>query len=152
MFTLYTQIEIDCTPDVVWQALMDFDSYPLWNTFITNIEAKKPLGLNSQLQVILNHNEETMSLAPLVTCYEPNKAFHWLGKLFVKGIFDGRHQFELEPSKHYANGTSFIHKESFTGILVPFFKRTLNNNTKMRFEEMNLAHKQYCESLNKQIN
>lgn len=155
MLTIYTQIKIDCPIEQVWQVLMDFDSYSKWNSFIKSIEVlnKKPIQPNSQMHVTLNQQAgKTMSFSPLVTNYEPYQSLHWLGKLFVKGIFDGRHQFELEPSKHYANGTSFIHKETFTGILVPFFKRTLNNNTKMRFEEMNVALKQYCESLNKQTN
>lgn len=127
---------------------MDFDSYPRWNTFIASIEAKKPVQRNSQLSVTLNQQAgKTMTFSPVVTCYKENQSFHWLGKLFVKGIFDGKHQFELTPSQQHENATRLVHKESFTGLLVPLFKNALRTTTKARFEEMNMALKQYCESL-----
>ena len=38
-----TEIEINATPDKVWDVLMDFDSYPEWNPFMQSASGKQNL-------------------------------------------------------------------------------------------------------------
>ncbi|WP_116192053.1 SRPBCC domain-containing protein [Paenibacillus taihuensis] len=73
----------------------------------------------------------------------PPYEFSWLGKVGVQGIFDGEHIFELKPID--SNHTLFVHREVFTGIMVPFVSRMLDGDTKRGFMEMNVALKERVE-------
>jgi hypothetical protein len=67
-----------------------------------------------------------------------------LGRFILPGIFDGEHSFLLIDNGD--GTTTFIHKENFRGILVPFMKKQLDNNTRRGFEEMNNKLKELAES------
>ncbi len=69
--------------------------------------------------------------------------FAWKGKLGVSGIFDGQHEFMLEPVD--SGKTRFVHCERFTGFLVPVEWPMLEKNTRRGFEDMNLALKTLVE-------
>lgn len=62
----------------------------------------------------------------------------------MPGIFDGRHRFELTPLP--SGGTRFVHTEHFSGLLVRFARRSLDNHTKQGFEAMNAALKTRAEA------
>jgi hypothetical protein len=61
----------------------------------------------------------------------------------MPGIFDGEHSFELLAQGQ--GQTRFIHKEIFSGILVPMFWSTLDRDTRAGFNNMNQALKARCE-------
>ncbi len=62
----------------------------------------------------------------------------------MPSIFDGKHKFELIDN---GNGTTtFKQSENFTGLLVPLFKKQLNENTKSGFEGMNQKLKELAET------
>jgi hypothetical protein len=84
-----------------------------------------------------------MTFTPRVLAFEKNKKFRWLGHLFIPGIFDGEHKFELKQNED--GTTSFIHSEKFRGILVPFLKKMLETTTKKGFESMNEKIKEMAE-------
>ena len=71
-----------------------------------------------------------------------NREFRWVGKLLVKGIFDGEHYFVL--SQELGNKTKFTHGEKFRGILIYFAGKILDK-TKGGFELMNESLKIECE-------
>ena len=75
---------------------------------------------------------------------EPDRELRWLGRLFVPGIFDGEHFFELAPLEE-GRSTRFTQGERFKGILVPFLRRSLDNGTRKGFEAMNQALKDRVE-------
>lgn len=68
-----------------------------------------------------------------------------MGHLFIKGLFDGEHSFELIDNLD--GTTTFIQSEKFEGILIPLFKKMLDVNTKEGFESMNKALKARVENL-----
>ena len=68
--------------------------------------------------------------------------FSWLGSMGTKGIFDGYHHFELEPTE---TGTRFLQYEEFTGVVVPILLPVLRKSTTRGFEEMNQALKARVE-------
>lgn len=118
---------------------MDFKKYPEWNPFIKSISGEQKVG--SHLKV----NLQGMTFKPEILVLEKNREFKWVGKLWIKGLFDGTHQFALEES---GDGTiSFIHGESFSGILVPLFKKKLETETNFAFQKMNKALKNRAESM-----
>ncbi len=76
-----------------------------------------------------------MNFKPKVMAFEKNKEFRWLGHLLFPGLFDGEHRFQLKDNGD--GTTTFIHSETFKGILVPLFSRMLDNETKTGFQLMN---------------
>jgi len=136
-----TEILIDANPKRVWQVLTDFDNHPKWNPFIKSISGEKEVG--KKLTVKIQPPEgKGMTFNPRVLSFAKNEELRWIGKLFVKGIFDGEHYFKLiENGKKQ---TKFVHGEKFSGILVPLMTKVLEN-TKQGFKLMNEALKSECE-------
>ena len=137
MKELRTEIEINATPERVWNILTDTDKFPQWNPFIRSFKGK--LAQGETIEVVLGV-DKTMTFKPTILELTPNRTFRWLGKLFVGGLFDGEHIFEIEPLD--PNRVRFVQREKFNGILVPVFNF---DSTKSGFEAMNRALKARAE-------
>lgn len=137
-----TEILINATPEKVWSILTNFENYPNWNPFIKSIKGDVKVG--NKITVRIEPPEaKGMTFKPKILKSETNKELSWLGHLFFAGLFDGEHKFELIDNR---NGTTtFKQSEKFKGILVPSFKKQLDNNTKKGFEEMNRKLKELTE-------
>lgn len=137
-----TEIIIHATPEKIWSILTNFSDYPNWNPFIKSIQGEVKTG-NRITARIEPPDAQGMTFKPKVLSFEKNKKFSWLGHLLFKGLFDGEHTFELFDN---GNGTTtFVQSEKFGGILVPLFKKMLDNNTKSGFEAMNSKLKELAE-------
>lgn len=137
-----TEILINATPEKVWSILTNFDDYPNWNPFLKSLEGDVKVG-NRIIVRIVAPGKKGMTFNPKILTFETNKEFKWLGHLLFSGLFDGEHKFELIDN---GNGTiTFLHSEKFNGILVPLFKRLIENNSKRGFEEMNRGLKELAE-------
>lgn len=141
-FLLTTDLIINSTPDKIWAVLTDFTNYPNWNPFITSLTGNFEVG--KKIMVRIEPPEAKVNtFKPTVTAYEPNKKLSWLGVFLMRGIFDGEHKFELTDN---GNGTTtLVQSEHFIGILVPLFKKMLDNNTRRGFEAMNKKLKEQVE-------
>ncbi len=84
-----------------------------------------------------------MIIKPRVLYFMINEEIRWQGNLFFPGLFDGEHIFKLREVD--SNTTLFIHSENFKGILIPFFKKMLGQNTRDGFNAMNEKLKELCE-------
>ena len=116
MRVLETHIDIDASAEAIWDVLTDFPAFAEWNPFITSIDGSATPG--TRLEVRLQPPDgKAMTFKPTVEASEPNRRFAWLGHLGVPHIFDGAHEFILEPNGH--GGTSFTQRETFRGVLVP---------------------------------
>ena len=132
---LTTKIDIDATPEAVWAVLSDLPSYPNWNPFIR--EASGTLAEGEQLELEIQPTRgRAMRFKPTVLAAEPGRELRWLGRLLVRGVFDGEHRLAIEPA---AGGSRFIQEERFTGVLVPLLARSLRRGTLPGFERMNEA-------------
>lgn len=136
-----TAIDIQATPQIVWNILTDFENYPNWNPFITAINGKIKIG-NSITVNIHPPNGSSMTFKPKIISHIENKELRWLGSVIFKGLFDGQHTFELIDN---GNGTTtFIQSEIFTGIFVKFFNP---EKTKNGFHTMNQKLKEISENI-----
>jgi len=142
MKELYSEIEINASQDKVWQVLTDFDHFKDWNPFIKSIDGKPESGarLNVRLQP---PGGRSMTFRPKILKCEKGEELRWLGHLFVPGLFDGQHTFKIEPLG--PNRVRFIQREKFNGVLVGFFSRSLDDQTKRGFRAMNQALKDRAE-------
>ena len=140
---IHTEITIEAAPEEVWSVLTDLDRYQEWNPFLVSAEGDVAVG-----QRLVNRLQppggRAQTFRPTITVVEPNRAFEWLGRLGLPGIFDGRHRFDLEPTDD--GGTRLVHQEHFRGLLVPFMRRMLDGSTREGFELMNEALKSTVES------
>ena len=141
--SVYSSIIINATPNNVWNILMNFDQYPAWNPFITSISGNPTIG-STIAATICPPGQKPMQFKPTVLQNQKNTEFRWKGTLGIPYIFDGEHVFQLQDNN---NGTTTLHHfEYFRGVLVPLFKKMLEQNTQQGFEAMNLALKQQVES------
>ncbi len=132
-----TSIDISATPKKIWNILTDFSEYPNWNPFLKSITGDMIVGNKIKI------NAGGMKFEPILLTYETNKALHWKGKLLFNGLFDGEHRFEIIDNN---DGTStFLHEESFSGILVGLFSNKLDADTKSGFIAMNEKLKELAE-------
>jgi hypothetical protein len=141
MKNIQTEILINTDITKVWDVLMNFESYPKWNPFITSISGERKLG--NRLTVSINPpGGNGMTFKPKIFTLEANKEFRWKGKLGINGIFDGEHYFILESLDKEI--TKFIQGEKFSGLLVPFVGKMLDK-TQKGFQLMNESIKKECE-------
>lgn len=139
---IYSEISIKASPERVWQEFTNFESYSNWNPFIKSL--KETSSPNNKIEVFLQPpGQKGMLFKPKVLVFEPNIEFRWIGKLFIGGLFDGEHTFILKGNTD--GSTTFIQFERFKGILIPFVKKMLNENTLNGFNQMNEALKRRCE-------
>lgn len=136
-FEIKKETVINSTPEQIWNILINTKAYPVWNPFIKSIDGD--LAVGNKIDVDLNG----MIFKPIVQSFKKNKEFTWLGHLWIKGIFDGKHKFRLtEITK---NQICFEQSETFYGILVPLLKRKLKKEIAENFENMNQALKKLAE-------
>ena len=139
MRSIETSIEIDAPPERVWEVFSDFASYPDWNPFVALLTGQVEVGERIEAR-LTPPGGKAMTFTPRVIAFTPEKEFRWLGNLLMPGLFDGEHQFLLEPID--GTRTRFIQREDFTGVLVPLILRMVGTSTRAGFEAMNTALKQ----------
>lgn len=85
-----------------------------------------------------------MRFHPTVLVSDPERELRWKGKLLIPGLFEGEHFFKIE--KKSDTRVVFDHGEVFSGLLMPFIRRSLDTETKRGFIAMNEALKKLAES------
>lgn len=143
MRSIITRIDINAEPARVWQILTDFERYPEWNPFIRQLEGDVREGGRFKV-VIQPQGGKPMTFTPRCLAFEEDRHFRWLGQMWMPGIFDGEHIFELRSN--HSGGTHFIHRENFKGVLVPLLWKQLDNGTRKGFERMNAMLKSRAET------
>ncbi len=139
----HLETQIDASVERVWSLLVDFPAYPRWNPFVRSIEGILEVG--QTLKVFIQPpGTKGMYFQPTVLSVHPNYELRWKGKLFLPGLFDGEHCFKLEEKPE--GGLIFHQSETFSGILVPLFRRSLDGSTKQGFAAMNEALKREAET------
>jgi hypothetical protein len=139
---LRTEIEIEAAPDKVWNVLADFARYGEWNPFITSAKGELVQGNRIEVMLSLPESNREMRFRPELVVVDPNRELRWKGRLYVPGLFDGEHFFQL--SEAAPSRTRFVHGENFSGILVKYMGRTLTH-TSRGFVYMNQALKRRVE-------
>ena len=79
-----------------------------------------------------------MKYRPIVTNVEEPKSFRWRGVMMAGFLMTNDKVFELEE---ISSGTRLIHKELFSGMLVPVFWGKLNKGVIPMLKSMNEALK-----------
>ena len=142
MRELRSEVTIDAPAERVWELLTDFGSFPDWNPFIQRASGEVAVG--EKLVVYLKPpGGMGMSFKPRVVKVDPNREFRWLGHLFMPGIFDGQHIFEIEPIGDAS--CRFVQREEFRGLLAVPMLAMIGKSTERGFNAMNQALKARAE-------
>lgn len=131
---IVTEIIIEGTAADVWNVLVDLESYPDWNPFITRSTGEIKLG--GTLENVLMSNGKPLIFKPVITDVQEGQRFEWLGRTFLGG-FRGRHYFELVESG--SGFTKLIHGEIFSGFLATVLLPLIREDTQKNFIAMNKA-------------
>jgi hypothetical protein len=136
-------IDIHVSPEIVWDVLMDFPSYPKWSKFLLSIEGHAIPGSRLQVMQTTASGEERV-FSPVVLQVTPPTTFRWLERLGVPGLFDREHTFTLEYQ--FGGHTRVRQSEEFGGLLTPFSRRWFEPPTADEFTVFNRALKKRAES------
>lgn len=143
MKELRTEIEIQASPEKVWQTLTDLDKYPDWNPFIHHAIGKAKVG--EKVDITFRSGSKEMTLHCTVVKVVPNKELIWKYHVILPGLFSGEHSFTIEPMG--TNQVRFIDKEIFNGLLVPLQAKDIDTNSRRGFEELDKALKARAEQV-----
>jgi len=140
-----TKIVINQPIDHVWQAFTCKSSHPKWNTLF-GID-RFPTHVGQQITVDLyNENRNVQfSMQPVIKKLDKYH-LEWEGKLYINGLFNGKHQFIF--TKIDDNTTQLVQAEDFNGLLVPILNYFVIQPTKFNFDRMNKSFKKYIEDQN----
>jgi len=141
MKSIRTEIIIDAPITTVWDTLMDFKNYPNWNPFI-HITGNAKVGQQLENTIFLA-GQKPQVFKPTVLEVQAQKILRWEGHLFIRGLFDGEHYFQLEAMGQQQ--TKLTHGENFRGILSTLVLKMIAAATKDGFIKMNEALKEQCE-------
>lgn len=141
MKELRTEIEIQASPERVWQILTDLDGYPGWNPFLFQAIGKAWVG--EKVAITYRSGSKEMTLHCTVIRVEPNKELCWKYHVILPALFSGEHTFSIEPIGD--NQIRFVDREIFNGLLVSSQARDIDTNSKQGFEAMDQALKARAE-------
>ncbi|MEL6863085.1 MAG: SRPBCC domain-containing protein [Bacteroidota bacterium] len=133
-----TSIDIPAPKAMVWKHLMDFDRYPEWNSFL-QIKGVPKVGAQLENTIFLE-GQPPQVFRPKVLEVKTEQSFRWLGHLWIPGLFDGEHYFELKALSE--DHTHLVHGEKFKGLLRRPILWMIKSATIRGFEQMNEGLKQ----------
>lgn len=133
-------IDIDAKPEEIWEVLLDFKSWGLWNPFIPKVEGNLQIGEHMRIKVV-PPGMIPIIFKPEVYEVKTHEKILWGGS-FLKILYRGDHAFLLEPISE--GKTRFRQIERFNGPMVLFMGSTIKK-TEIGYHQMNLALKEQVE-------
>ncbi len=109
--TIYTDIEIDAAPDVVWAVLTDTASYDKWAVFIVGIKGEIADGATITVDFQLDPNKEKRIIVDHRISVVDGQEFFWAEK--GPGAIRDNHHFRVEARDD--SKSSFVHSDEIRG-------------------------------------
>ncbi|HET8792342.1 MAG TPA: SRPBCC domain-containing protein [Nitrososphaeraceae archaeon] len=142
MKDLTTEIEINSSPQAVWDILTDFSNYPQWNPILTKVVGQLSIGNKLEIHITTVGGKSRI-YHPKITKIVPNQDLRWTGKFFLPQIFSGERIFLIE--KVSIDKINFVNKEIFSGIGIKLAPQKMENDILLSFKKMNEALKKTAE-------
>lgn len=140
---LRDELEIQASPERVWEVLTDFDAYQEWNPFMVEAEGRAVVGQRLRVRMRPPGRRRPTTFRPRVLEAEPGRRLRWLGRLLAPGLFDGEHRFSIEPAG--PDRARLVQEETFGGLLAPLLLRFVAEPTLAGFRQMDQALKARAE-------
>jgi hypothetical protein len=142
---LTTFVDIDATPERVWQVLTDLPAYAEWNPFITRAEGAVVVGARWTVSVPPVNAFVPSRLRPTVREVVPLRRLRlWsrLDRLGIPGVFDVEHTMTITD---HDGGVRLWQQDRFGGLLAPLLIGALNRHRSATYHAMNAALKARVE-------
>ena len=130
---------IAAPPEVIWAILTRAEAYPEWDPGTERIEGQIAAGQRLKAFTKLSPGR---AFPVRVTHFEPPRKMSWTGGMPL-GLFKGERTFYLTPQDD--GTTRFDLRESFSGLLLPLFGRTIPDLAPA-FEQFAAGLKERAES------
>jgi hypothetical protein len=137
---LDTHIDINASPERVWEVLFDFPAWKEWNPFVTSVAGTLEVGARLHITVS-PPGIKPMEFKPKVFAIRPGEEILWGGN-FLLVIYRGDHAMLLEPLP--GGGTRFRQRERFMGPMVLFMSGMIKA-AERGYHQMNQALKRRVE-------
>ena len=109
-----THLDIDLSPEKVWQALTDFAAFPGWNPMVRRASGRLEVGQSLTLHL----RALPFPIKARVRGLTQGVELRWGGGVPV--LLDVEHYFRIEAN---GEGVRFVHGEIFDGLLGPLIAR-----------------------------
>lgn len=142
MPSLYTEVEINAPTHQVWQVLICKHYWIRWNTYLYDLDSKKPVQQGQEILLSLRRlpGEEEIEFQPKVTLVQPNVCLQW-----VSGFMGFRNESTFSLQEIGLNRTKYIHQEHYSGWLSGCFFPLLRQDEQNGIHRMAYELKQYAE-------
>ena len=110
-----SEIEVDASPEVVWEVLTDFGSWPSWNPDVKSMTIDGPVEPGT----VLRWKSGPSTITSELQSVEPPRSISWTGKTMSIRAF---HVWSLEAK----DGKTVVRSdETFQGTVARIFRRPL---------------------------
>ena len=144
---LTTFVDIDATPERVWEVLTDLPAYAEWNPFVTQADGAVVEGGRLSVSVPPVNALVQAQLRPTVVEAVPPRRLRLRSQLIrpaVPGLFDV--DLTMTITDH-DGGVRLWQQDRFGGLLAPLLIRSLNRHRATAFNAMNQALKRRAEGM-----
>lgn len=142
MPSLYAEIEINASQSVVWQTLIHKENWLKWNTFLYDRNPRIPFVQGKKVYLSLRRlREETETeFEPQILLLRPESCLRWV---YSAPGFRSEHWFELQQVDR--NRTKYLHRETWSGLMTPFFLSFLRKDEQQGLRRMARELKYHIE-------
>ena len=134
-----TEIEIAAPIGQVWSTLANINEWAQWSPIINGSSGKALHGSTLDITMMSKEEgEDGPNYNPIITVLDEPKLFRWRAKMIAGFIFTNEKIFELEET---SAGTRVVHKETFSGMMVPLFWSSVEKEVPSMLNSMNMALK-----------
>jgi len=144
---LRTFIDIDATPERVWQVLTDLPAYAEWNPFIAEASGTLAVGERLLMRAPPVNALVEPQLRPTVMEVVPFRRLRLRSRLIrpaIPGLFDVELTMTITEED---GGVRLWQQDRFSGLLAPLLIRSLNRHRLRAFTAMNTALKRRVEEM-----
>ena len=142
MREIKTEIQIAAPPEKIWSIITDFNNWKSWNPIVTQVSGSSSLGSELSVTMCGKDGKAAQKYKPKITNFEAPKSFRWRAKMMAEFLFTNDKTIELEK---VGSGTRLIHKEFFSGMMVPLMWGFLDKGVPPMLKSMNDALKAKAE-------
>jgi len=143
MREISSEIEIEASPEAVWNVLVDIGNWAEWNPIIADASGDLRIGAKLAIRMKGENNSEGPAYSPVLTAFQKPELIRWRAKMMAEFLFRNDKILELQRTD---KGTKLMHKELFKGLLVPVFWSKMESGVPDMLDRMNQACKEKVES------
>lgn len=143
--TLYSDlVTINQPKELVWNVLLDLNSYPKWNPFTSPVISTLELGSPVELHVKMPIRGDRIQTEILI-CNDPEETLSWGTTLGHKSLLIAQRDQKVSAINDHQ--CTYQNWDAFHGLLTPLVVGLFGEDMLNGFNGVAYALKEYCENL-----